>query len=212
MDALQKILRLGLLVLFLGLLIGLSNLPHKPGFWLFIALYAAARAAELFHPAAEALAEWHRTENHPRWLNWLAGLMFLTNVALPILDYRYRGEVFWASPLPVDAWWSWMGLLGLLAGAAWRWQTFLNVPKPQKTAPIKAASKRKRAVEEEQRETPRYAPHYLAGLHQQLSRATAATHLGTAVLCTSLWGLLALGLVVLPIMLYRREAKQQPAS
>src|SRR5262245_49616629 len=156
MDTLQKALRLSLLALFLTLLIGISNLQHKPVLWVFIALFVAARAAEIFHPAAEGLAEWHRSAAHPRWLAWLSGLTFITNIALPILDHRYRGEVFWASPLPIDTWWSWLGLLGLLAGAVLRWQTFSNVPKPQKSAPSKGGSKRRRNAEESEAEIHKY--------------------------------------------------------
>ncbi|MGH7493232.1 MAG: hypothetical protein ACREOO_12695 [bacterium] len=208
MDNLQKALRLILLALFLTLLIGISNLPHKPVLWVFIALFVAARAAEIFHPAAESLAEWHRSAAHPRWLAWLSGLTFITNVALPILDHRYRGEVFWASPLPVDPWWSWAGLLGLLAGAVLRWQTFSNVPKPQKPAPSKTASKRRRNSEEDETEIPKYDPQYLAQLHQHFSRAAALAYLGTAVLFTSMWGLLALAVIVLPTMLFRRQTEE----
>jgi protein-S-isoprenylcysteine O-methyltransferase Ste14 len=207
MDTLQKALRLSLLAIFLTLLIGISNLPHKPVLWAFVALFVAARAAEIFHPAAEALAEWHRSSAHPRWLAWLSGLTFVTNIALPILDHRYRGEVFWASPLPVDTWWSWLGLLGLLAGAVLRWQTFSNVPKPQKPAPSKTASKRRRNSEEEA-EIQKYDNNYLSLLHQQFSRAAAVSYIGTAVLFTSLWGLLALAIIVLPTMLYRRQAEE----
>ncbi len=212
MDAVQKILRLGLLALFLALLIGISILPNKPVLWIFLALLIAGRAAELFHPAAEALAEWHRSAGHPRWLLWLSGLTFITNVALPILDYRYRGEVFWASPLPREAWWSWLGLLGLLAGAALRWQHFLNVPKPQQPAAAKSAAKRKRISEADENEVPKYDANYLAQLHHHFSRAAGLSYLGTAVLFTSLWGLLALALIVLPTMLYRRESKEHAVT
>jgi hypothetical protein len=208
MGILQKVLRLSLLALFLALLIGISTLPYKPVLWAFVALFVAARAAELFHPAAEALAEWHRSTAHPRWLAWLSGLTFITNVALPILDYRYRGEVFWASPLPVDTWWSWVGLLGLLAGAVLRWQTFTNVPKPQKPASARAASKRRRLPEEDATEISKYDSHYLLHLHHQFSRAASFSYLGTAVILTSVWGLLALAIVVLPTMLYRRRAEE----
>lgn len=208
MDILQKALRLGLLALLLVLLIGIPNLPYKPALWVFVALFIAARAAELFHPAAAALTEWHRSAAHPRWLAWLSGLTFITNVALPILDYRYRGEVFWASPLPVNTWWSWLGLLGLLAGVVLRWQTFANVPKPQKPVPAKPASKRRRTSEVEEIEIPRYDPDYLSHLHQQFIRAAGFSYLGTAVLFTSLWGLLGLAVIVLPTMLYRRRAEE----
>jgi len=208
MDVLQKILRLGLLALFLTLLIGISNLPHKPLLWAYIVLFVAGRAAELFHPATEALAEWQRTTPHPRWVTWLFGLTFITNVALPILDYRYRSQVFWTSPLPAVTLWSWLGALALLAGAAMRWQMFKEIPTPQQLATAKPASKRKRPTTEAA-EIPKFEPGYLAHLHQQFARGAAMAYLGTAVLFTSLWGLLTLAIVVLPAMLYRYEGKEQ---
>lgn len=213
MNSFLKFLRLGLLALFLMLLIGIPHLRQQPLLWTFIALYVAGRAAELFHPAAEALANWHRSGAYPRWLNWLSGLIFITNVALPILDHRYRAEggVFWNSPLPIATWWSWLGALGVLAGVALRWQTFSHVPKPQKPAAAKAASKRKRAPEEEA-EIPQYHAGYLSRLQQQFNRAAGLAYFGIAILFTSLWGLLAVVIVFLPILLHRHEVKEHAAT
>ncbi len=210
MNLLKKIPRLALFAVLLILLLGVTNLQQQPLLVAFLLVMIAVRTLELLQPAPEGLIHWYRAEQHPRWIVWLSGTSFLTNLVLPILDQRYRGEVFWSSPLPQASWW--VGAIGLvlfIVGSVLRLRSIVVVP-PQKPEPALVESKRKKKDKASEPEAePAPAPAY--HLEPAFYHATALSYLGIAVCCTSLWGLLAILVVILPPLLHSKRV-QTPAA
>lgn len=211
MELLKKISRLAFFALLLGLLLGINNLRNQPLLLAFLVVMIAIRALELRHKAPDGLIHWYRAEQHPRWIVWLSGASFLINLVLPILDHRYRGEVFWSSPWPQASWWlGGIGLVLLLAGSVWRLKTIAVIEPPKPAANV-AESKRRRkdkAVEKEA-ELP-VAP--LFHLERGFYHATALSYLGIAACFTSLWGLLAISVVILPPLFYGKGMQPSAAT
>ncbi len=203
MELLKKISRLAFFALLLSLLIGWPTLKNQPVLAAFLLLMIAIRGLELRHAAPEGLIHWYRAEQHPRWIVWLSGASFLTNVVVPILDHRYRGEVFWSSPFPQASWWlAGIGLAFLIAGSVWRSKAIVVEKTPKPVTKI-LDSKRKtkgRVVEEEPEPAPRFR------LEPAFYHATAVSYFGIAVCCTSLWGALAIFVVILPPLFYGKKA------
>ncbi len=209
MDLLKKISRLAFFTLLLGLLLGINNLQSRPLLTAFLVTMIAIRALELWQPAPEGLIHWYRAEQHPRWIVWLSGASFLTNLVLPILDDRYRGEVFWTSPLAQASWWvGAIGLLLLLAGSVLRLRS-ITVTPPPKPAPVESKGKKKEKYLEKE---PDFSPAPPFHLEPAFYHATALSYLGIAVCFTSLWGLLAISVVILPPLFYGRNAQARAAA
>lgn len=205
MELAKKILRLAFFALLLALLLGLDNVQNQPMLAAFLLALCAMRALELRHAAREGLIHWYRAEQHPRWIVWLGGASFLANVVLPILDHRYRGEVFWSSPFPRAEWWlAAIGIALFIAGSWRRLQTIVVKETPKPVTKIldtkhKGKGKVKVKVKEEEPE-PLPAPSYF--LPPAFYHATALSYFGIAVCCTSLWGALAIAAVILPPLFY----------
>ena len=221
MTALTKIARVAMLALFISLLIGTDNLQSTPLLGIFVLLMAVTRLAELFNPAAEALSQWHRAEDYPRWLTWLGGMAFLTNLVIPVLDHRYRlEEVFWTSSLPASPGWNWLGLVFLLAGAALKVRLLLQARAQQPPATAAALERKKDKFEtkrekgggkrkpgaakmETKAETPAKTVHLPASVRHSHLLATGFSYFGIAVLFTSLWALIALVVIFVPVAYHR---------
>lgn len=205
MEFLKKIFRLVFFALLLSLLLGWTDLKTQPVLVVFLLAAVAIRALELFHAAPEGLIHWYRAEQHPRWIVWLSGASFLTNMALPILDHRYRGEVFWASPFAQTSWWlAGVGIIMLLVGSFWRMKTIVVKEQP-KSVTNALDSKRKtkgRIVEEEVEPAP---PRFQ--LEPAFYHATALSYFGIAVCFTSLIGALAILFVILPPLLQGKKTQ-----
>jgi len=205
MDRVIKTGRLLLYALFLSLIIGLVNLRGSALLWSFMVIVFGARLYEVFNPAAELFSHRHREHGPPRWVSWLVGLSFITNLILPILDFRYRGEVFWTSPLPAAPWWSWLGLMIFAAGAAMRIRALHAAALQLKIVPkIEAKSKTAKA----EKEKPVVVSHEeVVPIRRDFEIGTVVSAVGVAVLFTSLWALIAVLLVVLPASLYYLRKK-----
>jgi hypothetical protein len=204
MNLLKKIFRLAFFTLLLGLLLGLANLKQPVPLAFFLVMIAM-RALELRHAAPEGLIHWYRAEQHPRWIVWLSGAGFITNTALPILDYRYRGEVFWSSPFDrAPLWLAALGLALLLAGSLWRLKTIVvqEAPKPvTKALDGKRKTKSRVAEAEPEPASPRFH------LEPAFYHATALSYFGIAVCFTSLLGALAIFAVILPPLFHGKKAQ-----
>lgn len=211
MEMIKKIFRLALFAVLLSLLLGVANLQTQPLLSAFLAVIVALRAKELMHAAPEGLIHWYRSEQHPRWVVWTSGMSFLTNLVLPILDHRYRGEVFWSSPLPQAPWWVFLfGLLVLIAGSAWRFKT-ITVVQPSKPAYPASEGKRKKKdkwFEAETESSP--APSYR--LQPAFYYATALSYFGIALCFTSVWSVFAIFLVILPPLLSGKSVQTGMAT
>ncbi len=205
MELLKKISRLVFFALLIGLLLGLANL-NQPVLLAFFLVMLAIRGLELRHAAPEGLIHWYRAEQHPRWIVWLSGASFFTNVVLPILDHRYRGEVFWSSPFPQAAWWlAGIGLVLIIAGSLWRLKTIVVKEAPKPVTKV-LDSKRKtkgRVVEEEPEPSPAPGFH----LEPAFYHATALSYFGIAACFTSLLGALAIFAVILPPLFYGKSTQ-----
>lgn len=205
MEFLKKVFRLAIFALLISLLLGWTNLKTQPLLSVFLLVISMMRALELFHAAPEGLIHWYRAEQHPRWVVWLSGASFLTNIVLPILDHRYRGEVFWSSPLAQASWWlAGLGMLLLIAGSLWRMKTIVvqEAPKPV-TKVLDSKRKAKSKVAEEELE-PAPVPYHL---EPAFYHATALSYFGIALCFTSLIGALAIFAVILPPLLYGKKAQ-----
>ncbi len=205
MEFLRKVFRLVFFVLLISLLLGWANVKTQPILMAFLLVLGVIRALELFHAAPEGLIHWYRAEQHPRWIVWLSGASFLTNVVLPILDHRYRGEVFWTSPLAQATWWlAGLGMLLLIAGSLWRMKAIVvkETPKPV-TKALDSKRKSKSKVVEEEPE-PAAVQYYL---EPAFYHATALSYFGIALCCTSIIGALAIFAVILPPLWYGKKAQ-----
>ncbi|MDZ7268983.1 MAG: hypothetical protein ONB48_14720 [candidate division KSB1 bacterium] len=192
----QPLLNTLLLILFVGLLSEQTQFGGNLMLWGFILVMAVRWLAESLLPHAEVFKNRHHQSEHSRWLLWAVGLSFLTNLVLPIADYRYRGEWSWTSPFARDPWWSWIGLLILAAGVAVRIQALWQYAPP-KTEPAKR--KQKKASEPAR-----------VGLEPAESKlfhlfdlGAAIAYLGIALLFSSLWALLFWAVLILPTAVYR---------
>ncbi len=195
----QPLLYTFLLILFIGLLSEQTQFSGNLMLWGFALAMAARWLAESLLPGAEVFRNRHHQSEHARWLLWAVGLSFLTNLVLPIADYRYRGEWSWTSPFARDQWWSWIGLLILVAGVAVRIQALRQYvpPKPAPAAPAKRRQKKEsesQVVALELAETKRF---HLFDL------GAAIAYLGIALLCSSLWALVFWVVLILPTAIYR---------
>lgn len=211
MDLLKKISRLVLFAMLLSLLLGVANLQTQPMLIAFLATIVAIRAKELLHAAPEGLIHWYRSEQHPRWVVWTSGMSFLTNLVLPILDHRYRGEVFWSSPLPQAPWWVFLfGLLVLIGGSALRFRAITVKPAPKPALSISESRKKKKEkwFEEETESAP--APAFR--LEPAFYHATALSYLGIAICFSSVWSVFAIFLVILPPILAGKSAQTGMAT
>lgn len=195
----QPILYTLLLMLFVGLLSEQTHFSGNLMLWGFVIAMAARWLAESLLPGAQIFKNRHHQSEHARWLLWVVGLSFLTNLVLPIADYRYRGEWSWTSPFARDPWWSWIGLLILVAGVAVRIQALRQYvpPKPAPAAPAKRKQKKESEpaiVELSQAETK---------LFHLFDLGAAIAYLGIALLCSSLWALVFWVVLILPTAIYR---------
>lgn len=201
MELPKKIFRLAFFALLLALLFGFDNVQTQPVLAALLLALIALRALELRHAAPEGLIHWYRAEQHPRWIVWLGGASFLANFVLPILDHRYRGEVFWSSPFPRAEWWlAAIGIALFLVGGWRRLQTIVvkEAPKPA-TKALDTKRKGKTKVKEAEPESEPGTGYYLP---PAFYHATALSYFGIAVCCTSLWGALAIAAVILPPLFY----------
>lgn len=211
MELLKKISRLVFFTVLLSLLLGIANLQTQPLLIAFLAVIVAIRARELMHEAPEGLIHWYRSEQHPRWVVWTSGMSFLTNLVLPILDHRYRGEVFWSSPLPQASWWvALLGLLLLIGGSVLRLRTIVVTQAPQPAAATPESKRKRKANWAETETEPRPAPSFR--LEPAFYYATALSYFGIAVCFTSIWSALAIFIVILPPLFSGKSAQTSMAT
>lgn len=200
MDSIVKVLRVAVFTAITFLIVGVLNFPAYPLLWGFILLVLVNRTVEVVHPAGDFAASSVADAAEPRWLHFLAAVVIITNLVLPILDYRYRGEVFWTSPLPQMPWWSWIGLLLMLAGTIMKVNVLRTQRPPAPSSSPTSGGKKKSGQSEP-------APSQLIEVpreqRQALLQGTLLFYSGIAVIFTSLWGLIGVFLVVLPVA-YRR--------
>lgn len=189
-----------LLSLFVGLFSTQTDFGGKPLLWGFVLLMLARWSVESLHPSVESFRARYGQSEHARWLVWIAGLSFLTNLVLPIADYRYRHEWAWTSPFARDPWWSWFGLLFLAAGVGLRiWAIQKYVPHKSEPAPsAKRKTKKESDTAQEialKNEENRFFNFFDLG--------AVIAYLGIALICSSLWALLFWAILILPATLYR---------
>ena len=97
----------------ISLIIGVLNVKDSP---LFMAFLVVLFGATLFEraPASKALKSALGGNDASPITTWVIGATFLTNVVLPILDYRY------STPLAPTGWLNWLGLTIFALGSALR--------------------------------------------------------------------------------------------
>ena len=208
MDSIVKTLRVALFTTITFLIVGVLNFPAYPLLWGFILLVLVNRTVEVFNPAGDFTSSSVVDAAQPRWLHFLAAIVIITNLVLPVLDFRYRGEVFWTSPLPQMPWWSWIGLLLMLAGIILKINVLRTQRLPEPSSPASGGKKKT-----SQGEPPLSQ---LIGMpreqRQALLQGILLFYGGIAVIFTSLWGLIGVFLVVLPVAYRRFLGVAEPLS
>jgi protein-S-isoprenylcysteine O-methyltransferase Ste14 len=126
-----------------------------------------------------------KSEDQSRLTTWILGATFLTNIIVPIWEYRYP------KPIPELPWWGWLGLLIMVAGSAlriWSIRTSGESFKEQ----VAVATKQRLAT------TGPYArvrhPAYLGLI---------ISYLGVTMIFSSALGLAALLVLVVPTIVFR---------
>lgn len=189
-----------LLSLFVGLFSTQTDFGGKPLLWGFVLLMLVRWAVESLHPAVEGFRARYGQSEHARWLLWIAGLSFLTNLVLPVADYRYRHEWAWTSPFARDPWWSWFGLLFLAAGVAMRiWSIQKFVPPKLEPAPS-GKRKSKKETETPQEDSLKSDENRLFDF---FDLGAVLSYFGIALICSSLWALIFWVILILPAALHR---------
>jgi len=96
------------------LLIGVTNVQHTPLFVTFLMVFWILRTVEHSSPHATDLQATIHGEDQSRLTTWIISTSFITNIVIPVLQYRYT------SPPPALGWINWLGLLAFIAGTALR--------------------------------------------------------------------------------------------
>ena len=202
MEVIVKAARVVLYTLFTVLILGIANIVENRILWLFIVIIFTSRAYEVFNPVTTALYQWYKSYEQSMWFSSLTGLVFLTNFVLPILDFRYRTEVYWASPFPRDlSLWSWGGLLLLVGVLVIRIRTVENLTKMGLSFQSSVSKKNtaKKGIIHQEALADIFSPQLSRSFHS----ANILFYFGIALFFTSLWALVALFVVVLPVTLIR---------
>lgn len=185
MTMVLQALRAALFTGIMSLIIGIANVRDTPLFMVVLAALFVLHFLEISSPGATSLKSGLKGEDHSRVTTWIIGASFLTNVVLPILDYRY------STPVPQVAWWNWLGLLALIAGSAMRvWS--IRVAGDSFKVQIVVTAKQRLVM------SGPYAwvrhPSYLG---------TVISYLGVATIFSSSWGLATLLIIVVPTLIVR---------
>jgi protein-S-isoprenylcysteine O-methyltransferase Ste14 len=96
------------------LLIGVINVQQTPFFMIFLAAFFVLRAAEISSPHAAVLQATIHGEDESRITTWILSTSIITNIVIPILQYRY------ASHESALGWMSWLGLFAFVLGSVLR--------------------------------------------------------------------------------------------
>jgi protein-S-isoprenylcysteine O-methyltransferase Ste14 len=185
MSVVMATLRAVFLTGILLLVIGVDNVRSAPLFICFLAAFLVLRMVELASPHEKVLQAMVHGEDESRITTWIISAGFVTNIVVPILQYRYT------SPQPPLGWISWLGLLAFIAGSALRvWS--IRVAGGTFKAQIAVAEKQRLAT------TGPYAwvrhPSYLGVI---------IAYAGIAGIFSSSLGLAALLILVTPALIIR---------
>jgi len=100
------------------LLIGVVNVRQTPLFIAFLAAFLVLRVVESASPHEKVLQAAIYGKDESRITTWIVSISFITNMVVPILQYRYT------SPPQTIGWMSWLGLFAFIAGSALRLWSF----------------------------------------------------------------------------------------
>jgi len=196
MSVVIATVRAAFLTGILLLLIGVDNVRPAPLFITFLAAFLVLRIVEIASPHEKVLQASVHGEDESRITTWIISASFITNIVVPILQYRYT------SPQPALGWMSWLGLLAFIAGSALRMWSF-RVADGSFKAQIAVAEKQRLAT------TGPYAwvrhPAYLGVI---------IAYAGIAGIFSSSIGIAALLALVMPALIIRllKEEKILAAS
>jgi protein-S-isoprenylcysteine O-methyltransferase Ste14 len=167
------------------LLIGVINVSQSILFITFLAVFLILRTIESASPHEKVLQASVHGEDESRITTWIVSVSFITNIVVPILQYRYT------SPPPAIGWVNWLGLFAFIAGSALRLWSF-HVAGGAFKAQIEVGEKQRLAT------TGPYAwvrhPSYLGVI---------IAYAGIAGTFSSTLGLIALLVLVMPALIIR---------
>jgi protein-S-isoprenylcysteine O-methyltransferase Ste14 len=192
MAAVASVFRAALYTVIIAVwCIGVNLVRDTTLFQVFLFAFFVLRVAEYFFSGRDSSKRSLKGEDHSRVTTWIIGASFITNVVVPILQYRYT------KPLPEVSEWSWAGLLLFIAGMAlrvWSIRVAGEAFKPQ----IAVTEKQQLAT------TGPYAwvrhPSYLGLI---------IAYLGMAAIFSSSWALAALLILVVPAIIVRLLKEEQ---
>jgi protein-S-isoprenylcysteine O-methyltransferase Ste14 len=167
------------------LLIGVINVQQTPLFVVFLGAFLFLRTVEMSSPHAAVLQATIHGEDQSRITTWILSTSFVTNIVIPILQYRYT------TPPPVLGWLSWLGFLVFIAGTALRiWS-------------IRAAGEsfRGQIIVTEKQQLITTGPY--AWVRHPAYLGLIIAYLGVAGLFSSYLGLAALLIFVIPALIIR---------
>jgi len=167
------------------LLIGVINVNQSLLFMTFLGAFLILHTVESASPHEKVLQATVHGEDESRLTTWIVSVSFITNIVVPILQYRYT------SPPQTIGWMSWLGLFAFIAGSALRLWSF-RVAGGAFKAQIEVGEKQRLAT------TGPYAfvrhPSYLGVI---------IAYAGIAGIFSSSLGLAALLILIIPALVIR---------
>lgn len=167
------------------LLIGVINVQHSTLFIAFLGAFLVLHTVESASPHEKVLQATIHGEDESRVTTWIVSVSFITNIVVPILQYRYT------LPLQAIGWMNWLGLFAFVAGSVLRLWSF-RVAGGSFKAQIAVAEKQQLAT------TGPYAwvrhPSYLGVI---------IAYAGIAGIFSSTLGLITLLVLVMPALIIR---------